>query len=105
MWGPVRAGRWAGFYGVSGAGSRVRSPIFQIPRAVPGSRLPLMGHRFRVPDGGPTMARGICGAISSFHANRIGKVFLLAGGTGHWAIILWGLDTFLIFPNFLRSLS
>ena len=25
-------------------------------------------------------------------------------GAGHWAIILWGLDTFLIFPNFLRSL-
>ena len=22
-------------------------------------------------------------------------------GDGHWAIILWGLDTFLIFPNFV----
>ena len=26
------------------------------------------------------------------------------GGAGHWAIILWGSDTFLIFPNFLGSL-
>ena len=25
------------------------------------------------------------------------------GGTGHWAVILWGLDTFLIYSNFLRS--
>ena len=25
------------------------------------------------------------------------------GGTGQWAIILWILDIFLIFPNFLRS--
>ena len=24
--------------------------------------------------------------------------------TGHWAIILWSLDTFLIFHNFLRFL-
>ena len=24
-------------------------------------------------------------------------------GTGHWAIILWSLDTFQVFPNFLRS--
>ena len=28
---------------------------------------------------------------------------LRSGGDGHWVIILWGLDTFLIFPNFLRS--
>ena len=25
------------------------------------------------------------------------------GETGRWANIPWGLDTFLIFPNFLRS--
>ena len=25
------------------------------------------------------------------------------GGAGGWAIILWGLDNFLIFPNFLIS--
>ena len=25
------------------------------------------------------------------------------GGAGHWAMILWGLDNFLIFPDFLRS--
>ena len=28
--------------------------------------------------------------------------FHFSGGAGRWAIILWGLDTFLIFPNFLR---
>ena len=56
------------------------SPIFGIPRAVPGSWLPLMGHGFRVPDVGPTVARGRCGAISSFHVNRIGEAFLLAAG-------------------------
>ena len=56
------------------------SPIFRIPRAVPGSWLPLMGHGFRVPDVGPTVARGRCGAISSFHVNRIGEAFLLAVG-------------------------
>ena len=33
----------------------------------------------------------------------INKIFILEGGTGHWAIILWGLDTFLLFPNFLIS--
>ena len=33
----------------------------------------------------------------------IDKGFILAGGSGHWVIILWGLGTFLIFPNFLRS--
>ena len=37
----------------------------------------------------------------------ISKVFILVwtggGGAGHWAVILSGLDTFLIFPNFLRS--
>ena len=31
-------------------------------------------------------------------------VFVLAGwGAGHWAMILWGLDNFLIFSHFLRS--
>ena len=79
MWRSVRASRWAGFYGVSDP-SRVGSPIFGIPRAVPGSWLPLMGHGFRVPDVGPTVARGRCGAISSFHVNRIGEAFLLAAG-------------------------
>ena len=27
----------------------------------------------------------------------------LCGGAGRWVIIPWGLDTFLIFPNFLIS--
>ena len=31
-----------------------------------------------------------------------GFSFWGGGGAGHWAIILWGLDTFLIFPNSLR---
>ena len=29
--------------------------------------------------------------------------FLWGLGAGRWAIILWGLDTFLILSNFLRS--
>ena len=29
--------------------------------------------------------------------------FDFGGGTGYSAIILWGLDTFLIFPNFPKS--
>ena len=33
----------------------------------------------------------------------INKIFILVGGTEHWAIMLWGLNTFLIFPNFQRS--
>ena len=32
-----------------------------------------------------------------------GGPFALAGENGHWAVILWSLDTFLIFPYFLRS--
>ena len=31
------------------------------------------------------------------------RSFYFGGGTGGWAIILWGLNFFLIFPNFLRS--
>ena len=27
--------------------------------------------------------------------------FYFGGGTERWAIIPWGLDTFLVFPNFL----
>ena len=67
------------------------------------------------------MARRIFGAGSSF---RVGwrtagggggldlcfsgffrwywRRFHFGGGAGRWAIVLWGLDTFLIFPNFLR---
>ena len=32
-----------------------------------------------------------------------GGVFAGGGGAGRWAIILWGLDTFLMFSNFLIS--
>ena len=39
-------------------------------------------------------SRVFCYCWQSFHFAR---------GTGSWAIILWSLDTFLIFPNFLRS--
>ena len=66
-----------------------------------------------------TIARGIFGAGSGF---RVGWGIAGAGGVGfclsavfllvlaeflfwwvewRWAIILWGLDTFLMFPNFL----
>ena len=33
----------------------------------------------------------------------ISKAFILAGGTGHSCVTLWGLGTFFIFPNFLKS--
>ena len=64
----------------------------------------------------PTIAHGVFGTSSGFGVGKglisvfqgfsasIGKAFILAGGgggAGRWAIILWGLDTFLIFPNFL----
>ena len=49
------------------------------------------------------VARGREGLVSVFHefSAGIGGAFILAGGTGRWAIILWGLDTFLMFPDFL----
>ena len=45
---------------------------------------------------------GVGGLISVFRGffASIGGVFILAGGLGA-GIILWGLDTFLLFPNFL----
>ena len=35
-------------------------------------------------------------------SSNIHKAFIL-GGAGRWAIVLWGLDRFLIFTNFLIS--
>ena len=35
----------------------------------------------------------------------VGGTFILVGWDGHWAIILWGLDSFLMFPNFLSLKS
>ena len=40
-----------------------------------------------------TIFRGVFGSAGEF---------LFWRGSGRWAIILWGLGTFLIFPNFLR---
>ena len=34
---------------------------------------------------------------------RFGGGWGEGGGVGHWAIIIWGLDSFLIFPSFLGS--
>ena len=64
------------------------------------------------------MARGLFGTGSSFRVGwrTVGGLdlcfsgffrwywqrFHFGGGAGRWAIVLWGLDTFLIFPNFLR---
>ena len=45
--------------------------------------------------------RGSISVFREFYAS-INGVLISAGG-GRWAIILWGLDTFLIFSNFLRS--
>ena len=44
------------------------------------------------------------GLISIFQefSSRIGS-FHFAGGAGRWAIVLSGLDGFLMFPNFLGS--
>ena len=53
------------------------------------------------------MARGGGGDLISGcqgSSAGVGKS-LFSGGTGHWGVILWGLDNFLIFPNFLRFLS
>ena len=66
-----------------------------------------------------TMGRGICGTGSGFRvvwraAGGVWFLFfgefllVLAGllfwrGAGRGAIVLWDLDDFLIFPNFLRS--
>ena len=38
--------------------------------------------------------------LGGFFGSMGGFIFV---GTRRWAIILWGLETFLIFPNFLRS--
>ena len=72
---------------------------------------------------GPAMAHRVFEAGSGFHvgwrknsgkvlifvsqelSSSIIKAFILAGGAGRWAIALWGLDTFVIFPNFLTSLK
>ena len=44
--------------------------------------------------------KGLISIFKEFFAS-INKIFILAGGlgTGDWAIILCGLDTFLTFPN------
>ena len=34
-------------------------------------------------------------------ALRAGRCFHFGGGAGGWAIIVWGLDSFLMFLNFL----
>ena len=69
----------------------------------------------------PTMARGVFGASLVFVWNgaqgerfnfcfsrvfaSINKAFILAGGLGAGlSFILWGMDTFLIFPNFASLL-
>ena len=57
----------------------------------------------------PTIIRkSLISVFQDFFAS-INKAFGLVGmgdgrgGGRRWAIILWGLDTFLMFPNFLRS--
>ena len=74
-----------------------------------------LGHFYTRGSGGPgiapsgishiavsIVARGISGTNSSFRVNwsAAGKSWR---GTGHWAIIVWSLDSLLIFSNFLRS--
>ena len=58
-----------------------------------------------------TISYEIFETSSSFQFNRyfrdffasISKILILAGEAWHWVIIVCGLSTFLIFPNFLRS--
>ena len=75
----------------------------------------LEGYTFT--DGRAAMARGIFGAGSSFRvgwrtAGGLWFPLALGGGSFHFGgragrcpTILWGLDTFLVSPNFLRSLE
>ena len=53
------------------------------------------------------MAHGRKVLISVFRgvSASAGRSFHFGGGPGRWAIIPWGLDNFLIFPNFLGSLD
>ena len=55
--------------------------------------------------GGVGCAAGGGGLIAIFRSvfYRTGRIFILAGRAGYWVIILWGLDTFLMLPNFLKS--
>ena len=47
--------------------------------------------------------RGLIFVFQEFAAS-INKAFILAGGLGAGlSFILWGMDTFLIFPNFLTT--
>ena len=46
------------------------------------------------------LGRGLIAISRDFFASA-GEIFILAGRAGHWAIILWGLDNFLMFPDFL----
>ena len=43
------------------------------------------------------------GSAIGYRVFEAASGFYFGWGTGRWAIILWGLDTFLIFPNFVGS--
>ena len=76
--------------------------VFWLGVSAIGCRIFGAGSSFRV--GWCTMGGG--GLIAIFWDLFAGAsgVFVLAGwGAGHWAMILWGLDNFLIFSHFLRS--
>ena len=51
-------------------------------------------------DGGARGGKGLIAVFRGVFASA-GEIFILAGRAGHWAIILWGLDNFLMFPDFL----
>ena len=46
---------------------------------------------------------GLVAIFRGVFASAGGAFVFARGEAGHSAIIPWGLDTFLIFPNFLRS--
>ena len=59
------------------------------------------GCGFRV--GWHTVGWGGLAAIFRGGFARVGWVFIGGGRDGRWGIILWGLGTFLLLPNFLRT--
>ena len=51
--------------------------------------------------------RGCLVCVARGFFGEVGGLFVLAegggrGGPARWGIILWGVDTFLIFPKFLK---
>ena len=46
---------------------------------------------------------GVCGGVGGGAGGlgQLRRVFNFGWGNGHWPIVLWGLNTFLMFPQIL----